>query len=243
MKAWIWTMYNTQAFEEKPNLLITSKIEQIKSAFNIEFPPPHTEEQKIILLSRINRAKEVLSSTSARRPEMPENFVGIVVGGQVRGQAKLALIKDVVSTIIRMGWGINSSAQTHGDRIVIETAHEQRGFSVGYFVNRMGHPYLRKLVSSEVNEYARNKFGYAEDVYNSTGKPWEFLSIEQQKSIVKLIDIARFSKICILFDTPDVMSSMFVRFAAAYDKPVFYLPQDMRSMLDALVQTNNGERR
>jgi hypothetical protein len=36
---------------------------------------------------------------------------------------------------------------------------------------------------------------------------------------------------------------MFVRFAAAYDKPVFYLPQDMQKMLDALVQTNKGERR
>lgn len=236
-------MNNTPAFEEKPSLLITSKIEQIKSAFNIEFPPPHTEEQKVILLARINRAKEALTSTTGRRPGMPEHFVGVVVGGQIRGQAKLDLIRDVTAVIVRMGWGINSSAQTFGDKIVIETAHKHGGFSVGFFVNRMANSYLRKFVSSEVNEYARNKFNYAEDVYNSTGKAWEFLSIEQQKSIVKLIDIARFSEVCILFDTPDVMSSMFVRFAAAYDKPVFHLPQDMQKMLDALVQTNNGERR
>lgn len=237
-------MNNISAFEEKPSLLITSKIEQIKNAFNIEFPPPHTEEQKVILLARINRAKQSLTSTTAvRKPGMPKKFAGIVVGGQVRGQAKMALIKDIVGVIVRMGWGINSSAQTFGDKIVIETAHKHGGFSVGFFVNRMANSYLRKFVSSEVNEYARNKFNYAEDVYNSTGKAWEFLSIEQQKSIVKLIDIARFSEVCILFDTPDVMSSMFVRFAAAYDKPVFHLPQDMQKMLDALVQTNNGERR
>lgn len=224
------------------DLELEALIRRETAHFNQDFPQPRHPDVDEILVQRIARIRATHQAKKVSSTPMPAHFVGMVVGGRVQGVQKMNLLKDVVNTFVRAGWGINSSCQTYGDRIVIDSVHALSGFSIGFFLDKLGNPYLREKVTRQVNYYEPSKFEFAEEVYASTGKSWDFLSWEQKKAIVRLVDMARYSTICVVFDTPDNLSSMFVKFAAAYEKPVFFLPQDFSKMFDAVVDMDNKKK-
>lgn len=224
-----------------PNRTLEEKIRGAKAAFALDYPAPRTREQDEILVQRIARIRAEHSSKKQTPVDMPRLFAGIVVGGRVQGVKKMGLIKDLSTTLVRMGLGILSPCATQGDQSVVTTVHSLGGYSIGFFLDKLGNPFLRQKVSREVNHYELPKFEFAEEVYCSSGKSWDYLTYEQKKSIVRLVDIARYSSICVVFDTPDNLTSMFVKFAAAYEKPVFFLPQQMPQMLDEVAKLNTQE--
>lgn len=227
-----------------PNDPLTIHIQEVTKAFENEYPKPHSKAQQEELIGRIARAREnFYKNLAGKKDVLPEHRrVGLAVGGLVRSATKFRLLRDVATTLVRLGWGINSTAQTPGDVEVVKAVHSKGGIVVGFFVDRMGHPYIKQLVTREVNDYGVDTFNYAERVYNSMGKSWDFLSWEQQKSIARLVEIARWSHVCAVFDSPDRVSDMFVRFAGAYKRPVFFLPHDTTKLMDYVIAQNERDR-
>ena len=118
-----------------PNRTLEEKIRGAKAAFALDYPAPRTREQDEILVQRIARIRAEHSSKKQTPVDMPRLFAGIVVGGRVQGVKKMGLIKDLSTTLVRMGLGILSPGAPQAHKSLFQTDRRVGGYSLGFFLD------------------------------------------------------------------------------------------------------------